>query len=217
MIAEHHTEFQRVFKKELTSKLHFMTHYPFILEQLGPICSISSMRFESLHCIFKHIIKNNACRKDMLESCFFKIRMRYASMFLKFNSIVSNDVVTGKKKRVSSDAIVQKFRCSVNLNDSVLTTKFVEPHSVKLTVGNVVKIKYEEDETPVFAVIDLIILNDDKVLIDYQQILNIGFSDHYNAYKIEYEDRFFIYFAKFDLKPYYIFEGKNNVKYVNFE
>ena len=167
IIAEHHTEFHRVFRKELTPKLLFMTHYPFILEQLGPICSISSMRFESFHCIFKHIIKNNACRKVMLESCFFKIRMRYASMFLKFNSIVSNDVVTGNKKRVSSNAIVQEFRCSVTqtLNESVLTTKFVKSHSVKLTVGNVVKIKDEEDETNVFAVIDLITLNDDKVLI----------------------------------------------------
>ena len=130
MIAQHHIEFQRVFRKGLTPKLHFMTHYLFLLEQLGPICSISSIRFESFQCIFKHIIKNNDFRKDMLKSCFFKIRTHY---HLK-----------------------------------------------------IFKIKYEEDETPVFAVIDKIILSDDKVLIGHQQLLNIGFSDHYNVnvYKI---------------------------------
>lgn len=168
-----------------------MTHYPNILEELGPICGISSMRFESFHCIFKHIIKNNNCRKDILESCFFKIRMRYASMFLKFKSIVNADIVTGKKHKVLAKNLLKKFRCNVNLDELIFTTKFVESHSVKLKVGHVIKIRNEEDESPVFAVIDDIILNNDKILIGYQLLLNIGFSDHYNAYKVEYENCFF--------------------------
>ncbi len=53
LVTEHHTLFQNVFKKKLTPKLHFMIHYFQIMKKVGPISGISSMRFESFHCIFK--------------------------------------------------------------------------------------------------------------------------------------------------------------------
>lgn len=102
LVSEHHTEFQSVFNKKLTPKLHFMVHYPRAMEMLGPISNISSMRFESFHCIFKNVIKNSNCRKDILQSCFFKMRMRFASMFLKFESLTSS-IVVGKKKSCSGN------------------------------------------------------------------------------------------------------------------
>lgn len=105
LVTEHHTLFQNVFKKNLTPKLHFMIHYPNIMKKVGPISGISSMRFESFHCIFKQIIKNITCRKSILESCFFKTRMRFASMFLKFRSIGNSTVVNGKKTEISSKII----------------------------------------------------------------------------------------------------------------
>lgn len=143
--------------------------------------------------------------------------MRYASMFLKFKSIVNTDIVTGKKHKILANDLLNKFRCSVNLDEYIFTTKFVESHCVKLKVGHVVKIRNEEDESPVFAKIDEIILNNDKILIGYQLLSNIGFSDHYNAYVVEYENCFFIEVANFDTKPSYIFEGKDNIRYVNTE
>lgn len=97
LIKEHHELFQSVFKTELSPKMHFMVHYPRIMRSIGPLCYVSSMRYESFHKIFKNIIKNNNCRKNITASCAFKIKMRYADLFLNFETL-SYDVVTAKKK-----------------------------------------------------------------------------------------------------------------------
>src|ERR1700744_1823949 len=92
IVTEHHILFQKVFDSKLTPKLHLMIHYADVMELIGPICILSSMRFESFHRIFKNIIKNLNCRKNILESCFFKIRMRYASFFLSFKSMTRANI-----------------------------------------------------------------------------------------------------------------------------
>lgn len=97
LIKEHHELFQSVFKTELSPKMHFMVHYPRIMRSIGPLCYVSSMRYESFHKIFKNIIKNNNCRKNITASCAFKIKMRYADLFLNFETL-SYDVVTAKKR-----------------------------------------------------------------------------------------------------------------------
>lgn len=217
LVSEHHILFQKVFQKTHTPKLHFMVHYADIMEQLGPICSISSMRYESFHRIFKNIIKSINCRKDIVESCFFKIRMRYASLFLKFKSLTNSHILTGKKTKVLAEDLLKKFNCDLPLKEFVFTTNFVETSSIKLRVGYVVHIKNEDDESPVFAKINEIILTDEKVLFGYQQLSNLGFDNHYIAYKVESGNVFFIMPANFNVKPSYIFQGVGNIQYVIWE
>ena len=49
----------------------------------------------------------------------------------------------------------------------------------------------------------------------YQRLTNIGFEKHYNAYKVEIDDLFFIKPASFQSKFSYIFNGVNNLQLVN--
>lgn len=217
LVSEHHVLFQTVFQKQLTPKLHFMIHYADIMEKIGPICFLSSMRFESFHRIFKNIIKNLNCRRNILKSCFFKIRMRHASFFLKFNSIGNSSILTGKKIKVPSCVLLQKYSCAVPLKEFVFTTSFVRTNAIMLKEGFVIHYENEDDESPIFVVIDKIILNENQVLFGYQVLSNLGFDDHYNAYKVERDEHFFIKPANFDVKPTYIFQAVANKQLVNWD
>lgn len=217
LVAEHHTMFQKVFKKKLTPKLHFMIHYSNIMRLIGPISGISSMRFESFHRIFKNIIKNINCRKNILQSCFFKTRMRYASIFLKFQSMVLDSVSTGKKTKIASSTLLEKFDCEFPLKEFAFTTNYIRTNYIKVKVGYVCRIENDVDDSPFFARIDKIIINDDKYFFGYQNLSNISFKKHYNAYSIEVEDSFFIGPANFQCKFSYIFKGIKNLQLVNWD
>lgn len=52
-IKIHLSSMQEVFGLELTSKHHFLTHYPNVIRKMGPLKQMSSMRFESKHQVCK--------------------------------------------------------------------------------------------------------------------------------------------------------------------
>jgi len=141
--------------------------------------------------------------------------MRYASLFLNFESVTSSHISIGKKAEVVAEKILQNFTCQEKLNPLVYTAKFVESKGVKLRVDHVIEISNEADETPVFALIKKIILNGENVLIGYQRLSNLGFDDQYYAFKVEYENVFFIEPVNFNVTPKYIFEATENCKFVN--
>lgn len=74
LIAEHHELFQTTFKRELSPKLHLMTHYPSFMKYIGPLVFVSSMRFEPFHTIFKTIIKGNNNRINIILN---RARLKY--------------------------------------------------------------------------------------------------------------------------------------------
>lgn len=215
LIVEHHTLFKEIFKKDLTPKLHFMVHYPNVMKEIGPISGISSMRFESFHRIFKNTIKVINCRKNLLESCVFKIRMRCASMFLNLQSTTIS-MLPGKKTKVSKE-LLNKYDCDFLQNEFVFTTKFVQTSYNKVKVGYVCRIENKIDDSPVFALINEIIIDDDNFYFGYQQLTNIGFYKHYNAYKVVVDDVYFIRPANFNCKFSYIYQGVKNVQLVSWD
>lgn len=218
LITEHHELFQTIFKKRLSPKLHFMIHYPRIMKSIGPLCYVSSMRFESFHRIFKIIIKNINCRKNITQSCAFKIKMRCASLFLNFKSLKGNHIKSAKKKKIPSQDVLKDFICSLPLSKFVFGTKNVEIGSVTYAIGNVIQDKLEKDGIPTFVLIKNIFLNDNNiVLLGCQSLTNLGFDNHFHAYKVDFENFFFIKsvkIKKLNTKVSYIFNGPDNKNFV---
>lgn len=143
------------------------------------------MRFESFHKIFKNTIKNIYCRKDILESCAFKIKMRYANLFLTFQTLQKSNLFTGKKTKIPSADLLKMFRCEIPLNEFVFHTKHLEIGSVVYKVGNVIHNQTEKDGTPIFVLIR------HQILLGCQSLTNLGFDNHFYSYKVELEDFFF--------------------------
>lgn len=176
------------------------------------------MRFESFHKIFKNIIKYIYCRKDILESCAFKVKMRYANLFLTFQTLQKSNLFTGKKTKIPSADLLKMFRCEIPLNEFVFHTKHLEIGSVVYKVGNVIQNQTEKDGTPIFVLIKDIFLMDNKILLGCQSLTNLGFDNHFYSYKVELEDFFFIKSVKSpQFKSSYIFYGTENRNFVKWD
>jgi hypothetical protein len=65
--------------------------------------------------------------------------------------MTDNSILTGKKNRIASQVLLERFECDLPLKEFVFTTKFVEINSIKVKVGYVCLIKREVDESPVFG------------------------------------------------------------------
>lgn len=82
-----------------------------------------------------------------------------------------------------------------------------------MKLGYVCRIENEVDESPVFGLINNIIVNDEKFFFGYQLLKTIGL----HAYIVVAEDVFFIRPANFHCKFSYIFEGVRNLKLVTWD
>lgn len=57
LIEEHLTSFKEAFDTLLKAKQHFATHYPYVMEEMGPIKRMSMMRYEAKHKVLTTIAK----------------------------------------------------------------------------------------------------------------------------------------------------------------
>jgi len=216
LISEHHDLFKKLFAKNFTPKMHFALHYPKIMNEIGPLCHVSCMRFESYHRIFKNTIKNVNCRKNLLKTCLFKLRMRYANLFMNFRSFFDSNFKTGKLNEVTRDIILANFRCELSLPEILYATDMIEANSMVYKVGFVVQSGRDKDETPRFCLISKIFLYDKSIFIGCQSLNVLGFSTHFHAFRVEKVEFFFV--KPIDMNLYartsYVFSGVNENNYV---
>ena len=53
---------------KLTTKHHFLSHYPYLIKCFGPLRHLWTLRFESKHRYFKSIIRHSPNYKNVLYS-----------------------------------------------------------------------------------------------------------------------------------------------------
>ena len=167
-----------------------MVHYATIMSLIGPLCYVSSMRFESFHRIFKNVIKNITNRRSILESYAFKIKMRYAKIFLNFTSLRNANFFTQKRTETSGQNTLKMYQCDFPLNECIFVTKHLEIHSVQYKVGNIIQDDVERDSSPLLILIKDIFLMGKQIFLGCQSVVNVGFDHHFCAYKVELEDFF---------------------------
>jgi len=48
----------QIFKKNLRPKYHYISHYSYLIDQVGSLIKVWTLRFESKHTYFKRVIRN---------------------------------------------------------------------------------------------------------------------------------------------------------------
>ena len=104
--------------------------------------------------------------------------MKLANLFLNFETFTP-PLETYKLSKLSSAKLLKKYRCEIPLYKFVNTTKFVKIKEVSFKSGYVIQVGKEIDETPKFALIIEIILNDKDILLGCQKLTNIKFDQFY--------------------------------------
>lgn len=173
-----------IFPNSIKPKHHFLIHYPRIMKFMGPICKLSSMRFESKHREGKVTSHVSICRKNVSHT----IAWRHQ---LKFNFRIHE-----KKSETpifmpgpTSSCVLENiphFNCFSSLLppnlDFVLSTKYVSFLGSIITCNSV--IMYPSKSGPQFYRTRYIFLSNPSDLLITGDIIEADYDPHYDAYVI---------------------------------
>lgn len=79
---------------KLTPKLHNMTHYATVIQNMGPLIHMSAMRMEAKHKTFTQIAHNTNCFKNITET----LASRHQQIACLKNDMFVDNIIASKRK-----------------------------------------------------------------------------------------------------------------------
>lgn len=127
LIESHLNNLMKCFKLTLKPKHHFMTHYSEIIRRSGPICHMSTLRFEMKHKMLTKTMKNNNNFKNVTKSITDKHLHKNV-----FKSVYTDHIEHSKFKCVDKDFLHKYLSLFlVNYDDvaSIHSLKYLQINS----------------------------------------------------------------------------------------
>lgn len=214
LVSEHHELYLQCFPYDtLKPKHHFMVHYPRILQLVGPVDLISSMRYESYHKKFKNVANVITCRVNLLTTFSKKIEFQIAKFLLNYEK-PNYSANFGKMHAVNKYTLFQRYNFSL-ISKDIMETSWVQVGTVLIKKNCVIQIGLEVDDSPKFGLVEEIIIIDKSVVIlGCRKIINLGFDRHFYAYSITETNCFFPISVDSVQATSYLFQGAQNEKFV---
>ncbi|CAI6377673.1 unnamed protein product [Macrosiphum euphorbiae] len=197
LIKEHHELYIQLFNTHLKPKFHHMIHYPFIMEQCGPLSSLWSMRFESKHKQLKETAKSITSRKNSPYTLALKHQLSLAYRVLSSNNNII-DMQFGHQITLSETTWLEyskvEFLCSPFefLEDAI----FVSWINFKGTTYNsnnmsiLVSLSDNPNILPIFGLIISIFIQADNIPFIICKIYeNNYFDEHFQAYNVQLPEK----------------------------
>lgn len=220
LIKVHHETYKSFFGN-LKPKFHLMIHYPNIQRLIGPLKDIWSMRFESNHQFYKRIAYCITSKKNLLHSFCLKNQLHMANIFANYEE---KEVMyeLGPLHKIEIN-ILEKYGVVYNTGvceEPLLAqkTSWVKVNAVILKPETVIEYGRYEDGSPQFALINFVIIKNEKVKLCLQEVLDLGFDHHLQSYIVDLNEIFFS--IKLDInhfyKIYYIQKIKQNLKIIRY-
>lgn len=185
LITEHHNLYLKLSNSTLKPKYHNMTHYGRIMNEVGPLKHLSSIRFEAFHQPFKKCATSTSSRVNLIKTLFTKYQLNIANTLINFEEFYSKKIKVGRIVECDKERIVKKFKLQIPIS----ITNHLIINDILYKNKMVVHIGYSEDQLPEFALI-LHICNQPQPIFCLQEILNHGFDTHYFAFRVELNDFF---------------------------
>lgn len=216
MISDHHDQFKKLFAEDLRPKFHFTTHYPYIMNNIGPLQNISSMRFEAKHQQFKEICRATKSRKKLLYTVCLKNQLKFSYLLLNYNAIsekYSKPIAKPAKSAHTDSDFKDKYKLSEN---SFLIINSIEFKGVTYKCGLVVTNQYYDDEIPFFLLIENIVQIKNEFIFCCQALDTITFDPHLELFLVKKTNKFgSLFFKELTNKKVYNLINFNNNLSVN--
>lgn len=191
------TSFLKLYQKlfgELKYKFHLLTHYPRIVQKFGPISSLSTLRFESKHKIFKDSINVSANRKNILKSLAKQSQYIYADFLLNFN--FTDSFFEYKEHEEVSKESLKEEGFLIDTEDKIYATKKF------IYLGR----EYKEDiaiscfldDELFLAKINKIYTSNKKFYLKCEKLTELYTNYHYDCYQFEEQFEKEIIWLNFD-------------------
>ncbi len=214
LVSEHHELYIKCFPYDtLKPKHHFMVHYPRILQMVGPVDLISSMRYEAYHKKFKNVAKVITCRINLLATFSRKAEYQIAKFLLNYEK-PSHAHSFGKIQAVNRYVLFQRYNFSL-ISKDIVETSWVQVGTVLIKKHCVIQTGLAIDDSPKFGVVEEIIIIDKTVVVlGCRKIINLGFDRHFYAYSVIETNDFFSFPVENVQVTSYLFQGSQNKKFV---
>lgn len=188
LIAEHHELYCKLFSKTLKPKHHHMVHYPRIMNFIGPLIHVWSMRMEGKHRpVIKQVAKATTCRKNLPLTVAKKYLLSLSARFLSKQGF-QRDVVFHFKEKIISDCYNYnnfQYILPPGLENSVVVEEAIICNT-KYKKNMVLAINYEND-LPLFGLLHWIVkpqVNNDKIGFILSGFDTVGFNSHLHCYEV---------------------------------
>ncbi|XP_055855364.1 uncharacterized protein LOC129918693 [Episyrphus balteatus] len=192
IIADHNSLYILISESHLKPKFHFLLHYPRIVQNIGPIVAVNSMRFEAKHQTFKKCgyISNN--RINILKTMNVKHQYKISNLILNYNELCLNFYNHGQTFQLKS-AEFFKFNFKSSERENILKVSWLNHKGVLFKEKLVVCIGLYENNDPVFRLIEHIVKVKTSFYLCLSYIETICFDNHYFAYKIKANSSFSVF------------------------
>lgn len=194
LIYQHHSLVLELFRL-LTPKCHIMTHYPLIMEKIGPLINVMTLRYESKHRQSKLAANITASRVNITRTLAMYHQIQLASRIALnhgFQSKVHISFVKSKQSKMCS-ALEILLESDLYASDSRLSSYNENiREAYKVTFDNktfrekeIILIK--KDNPCLLGSIQTILINKhEEVCFIYKELKLLDFNEHLFAYEVSY-------------------------------
>lgn len=199
LVAEFMCMYKANFENNLTTKFHLMTHYYFIIKQIGPIRHFSAVRLEGKHRVLKKLAVTSNNFKNVCFTLSKRHQIAFAYRCLSQRGIVENTIEDcGKSVRKPvGDIGIRKLKIYFpDISTEVTVTSKIRVNGVEFAIGRAIYLGMPsgncKDTFPRFFQIMAILLHQENVYFVGYTIQPLRFDRHLQAYMVKIR-RTFLY------------------------
>lgn len=185
-ISEHRHRFQEVFTNEvLIPKHHFFEHYSALIKSSGPVIAFWTMRFETKHSQFKHIVRHSGNFKNILLSLATKHQLMISHHLHSTTILPAVNVV--RVKTVPLDALHEGVQASIRRQypsqNEVLLADTVTYQGTRYSKGMIVAYGSTAGIPDFAEIIQIVLFGESMHFILRTQMS--WYYEHYRGYQLE--------------------------------
>ncbi|XP_058985030.1 uncharacterized protein LOC131805637 [Musca domestica] len=187
LVCDHNALYMKISESTLQPKFHNLIHYSNIMNKIGPLKHISSMRFESVHKKLKKICNSSNNKINLLKTIYTKYQIILFDFLINYSDILEDKIKIGNVSELPGETF---SKYDIISEIPLRTISYLQFKQTLFKPGMVVHIGEYDDNIPLFGLIVHICSINDIFLLCIQRLLTHGFDAHYHAFRIEYENEF---------------------------
>ncbi|KAK3926625.1 Digeranylgeranylglycerophospholipid reductase [Frankliniella fusca] len=183
LVASHHKLYIHLFNDTLKPKFHNLVHYARIMKQSGPLCHLSTIRYEARHKPNKEVAAATTSRRDPLRTVAIKNQLQLCYR------LTANQGLRERFHVGPSCAIMPGDKTLLNVLESYgdfVEISWVEINGTKYRPNMFVCHSVDEsDGLPQFGQIEKILCNENfEILLHCKNFETLGLEENFSAYEV---------------------------------
>lgn len=189
LIEEHLSMYTKLTGKNIKPKSHFITHYPRVFEEVGPLAHLTTIRFESKHTVLTQAAVTTKSRVNPTYTLAVRSQLESCYRYRCGDSILPKTILgPGRESILDQSLLYHKVIPSNLINKNAFMPNWIE-YKGTVYKNKMILVVNAIDLCPEFAELRTIIIHEaEQPLFICTKLINIGLNDHIMAYEVEKSD-----------------------------